>query len=505
MFNKQRLHKLTLVTQIYNILLRILSGSFFIIILIFFQDPDLKTMLIFLGIFIALSSILFVVEVIKYYRTHYWIEGNRLVLQTGLFVIKEKDIQISRIQSIDTSEDIVHRLLKVTKVTVNTPGQGLSLDALSVSQYKALSDYLNQLKTALNKKDVDSLPEDELSAENTEFTQTSQENIPEETGLFQLSIGEIVKMTILNGAIFRGFFIFLIGFNFITDLPLDDFFTEVESVFISASIIILFASILVGMILLYTIGIIASIIKNYGYKVTLTEEYLNIKKGLLETQSQTIPLKNIQTIEEKRNWIMNFFGYTIFSLGLTSDSSQKDNDNKTEVKEDGQVILFPIIKSKQLKPLVKQCFPDYVLAPVETVVPTRSIRRFIQFPVLFWLIVATAASMLLWTYAWIIGLFIIVFYGFFGYRSYKLTGYHLSDSEVSIQTPTLFALRKTYVPKNRILNLEVKQNPFLKKANLAKASFNTAHGMTSKTFKLRFIEEKDAFIIFEWFKNGGAD
>ncbi|SFK42708.1 putative membrane protein [Marinilactibacillus piezotolerans] len=506
MFNKQRLHKLTLVTQFYNILVRILSGSFFIIVLAFFQEPDLSNILIFLGIFLALSLLLFVVETVKYFRTYYWIEGNRLVLQTGLFIQKEKDIQISRIQSIDTSEDIVHRLLKVTKITVNTPGQGLILDALSVSQYKALSDYLNQLKISLNKRTEDEFPEDKLAVDdNSEVIRSEAEDAPAETTLLQLSVGEIVKMTILNGAIFRGFFIFLIGFNFLTDLPLDDLFTEVGSVFISASIIILLASIFIGMILIYTIGIIASIIKNYGYKVTLSGEHLNIKKGLLETQSQTVPLKNVQTLEEKQNWLMKFFGYTTFSLGLTSDSSQKNNENKTEIKEDGQVVLFPIVKSEKLNPLVKQCFPEFVLSPVENVVPVRSIRRFIQFPVLFWLIIAAAISIMFWVYAWIAGLILILFYGFYGYRSYKLTGYHLCENEITVQTPTLFALTKTYVPKNRILNLQVKQNLFLKRANLMKTNFSTAHGIASKEFKLKYIEEKDAFKIFEWFRNGGIN
>ena len=36
---------------------------------------------------------------------------------------KEKDVQISRIQSIDYSENLVHRIFNVTKLEIKTPGK----------------------------------------------------------------------------------------------------------------------------------------------------------------------------------------------------------------------------------------------------------------------------------------------------------------------------------------------------------------------------------------------
>lgn len=500
MFEKQKLHKATLLILSYNRFKAIILPIGFYAVITLFESYDMFSLLTMLAISIFIFLLTFLFALIKYKRTFYWIDGNRLVQQTGLFVRKEKDIQISRIQSIDTNEDIIHRLLKVTKITITTPGKGLVLDALSTTQYHELSDYLNQIKHSVNQESIIEREHDMSSLESNQDSTQELSGI-EDSIIFQLSISEIVKMTLFSSSFIRNFFIFIVGFNIFFDLPFDTLFNQVGSLISQASIIILAAIVILSMISIYILGIIFSIIQNYKYRVSLSNDQLIIKKGLLETKSQTVPLKNVQTLEEKQNWLMRLFGYTSFSLSLTSDSLEEDNQKDTEEKEDGVVLLFPIVKTDHLTDLVQQCFPDYTLSPVEKVVPVRSIRRFIQFPIAFWVITAALINFFFWDYAWIIGLLLCLLSSLHGYLSYKLAGYHLSENEITIQTATLFSLTKTYIPKYRILNLSMRQNPFLKRAQLAKIEIHTAHGMLSKESKLKFIEEKDALAIFEWFRN----
>lgn len=500
MFEKQKLHKATLLILSYNRFKTIILPIAFYAVISLFESYDTSSLLTMLAINIFIFLLIFLFALIKYKKTSFWIDGNRLVQQTGLFVRKEKDIQISRIQSIDTNEDVIHRLLKVTKVSITTPGKGLTLDALSTTQYHELSDYLNQLKHSFNQETTNEYQEDtSFSNLDQESTQLSSES--EEPMIFQLSISDIVKMTVFSSSFIRSFFIFIVGFNIIFDLPFDALFNQVGSLINQASIIILVAMIILSMICIYILGILFSIIQNYKYRVSLANNQLTIRKGLLETKSQTVPLKNVQTLEEKQNWLMHLFGYTSFSLSLTSDSLEEDDQKDTEEKEDGVVLLFPIVKTNHLTDLVQQCFPDYTLSPVETVVPVRSIRRFIQIPIAFWIIITLVINLFFWDYAWIIGLLLCLLSSLHGYLSYKLAGYHLSESEITIQIVTLFSLTKTYIPKYRILNLSMRQTPFLKRAQLAKVEIHTAHGMSSKESDLKFVEEKDALAVFEWFRN----
>lgn len=500
MSEKQKLHKATLLILSYNRFKAIILPIAFYAVIALFESYDTSSLLTIIAIIIFIFVITLLFALIKYKRTSFWIDGNRLVQQTGLFVRKEKDIQISRIQSIDTNEDIIHRLLKVTKVSITTPGKGLILDALSTTQYHELSDYLNQLKDSFNHASTNEYQED-MSFSNLDQESMHPSSEVEESMIFQLSISDIVKMTVFSSSFIRSFFIFIVGFNFIFDLPFDALFNQVDSVINNASLIILTVMVLIGVICVYILGILFSIIQNYKYRVSLANDQLTIRKGLLETKSQTVPLKNVQTLEEKQNWLMKLFGYTSFALSLTSDSLEEDNQKDSEEKEDGVVLLFPIVETERLTDLVQQCFPDYTLSPVEKVVPVRSIRRLIQFPIAFWVITAALINFFFWDYAWIIGLLLSLLSSLYGYFSYKLAGYHLSENEITIQTATLFSLTKTYIPRYRILNFSMRQNLFLKRAQLAKIEIHTAHGMLSKESKLKFIEEKDALAIFEWFKN----
>ena len=78
-------------------------------------------------IFGVLLIVFFVTGIIKWKRFVYWFEDDELRIEYGLFVKKKRYIPFDRIQSLDYTEGILHRPLKLVKVKVETAGNTASL------------------------------------------------------------------------------------------------------------------------------------------------------------------------------------------------------------------------------------------------------------------------------------------------------------------------------------------------------------------------------------------
>ncbi|WP_208560383.1 PH domain-containing protein [Marinilactibacillus kalidii] len=504
MSKKNRLHKGTLATKAFK---RLTNLAFPLLIYSFIGLSDgefLQTFLITLTIFILLMMIGFVFDLIKYIRTAYYIENNRFILKSGLIIRKEKDIQISRIQSIDTAESLAHRLLKLSKVTIQTPGKNILLDAISLKQLEEITQQLYDLNTAIevptNIDISDNVSEETLAKPDTSSTPSEGDL------LYQLSITDLIKLTLLNTSAIRSFIVFFFASSFVSNILIDFVFEQSDQILRVPILVLLFIALGI-FAMIYLFSAVITIIKQYHFRVFSTDTQLTIKRGLLETNSQTIVLDNVQSLEEKQNWLMKLCGFTFFSLSIATHEQEDEADSNKENDTNGKIVLFPLVKTDQLTSLIESCFPEYHLASAKLVTPKRSIRRFIQFQLLFFIVIATVISKFFWIYAWIPGIILILLTLLFGYLSYKLNGYALSENEVTFQVAKTFSIKRTYLLKERILTMKVNQHPLLKRAALAKVSCFSAQGQLSQENQLKFIDDKDAFELFNWFKpkNGGHD
>ncbi|MER2175320.1 MAG: PH domain-containing protein [Carnobacterium sp.] len=495
MYNEKKLHPLTLITEAYKRLI-----SFILPILFFaFTGPDMEGFGFILPLlFFTIFGLSYLVDVLRYIRTSFWIAGNRFVVKSGLFIQKEKDVQISRIQSIDYSENLIHRIFNVTKLEIKTPGKGITLDALSKEDALKLANQLHYLKETSFDTDSDSIEErEEKQIDRHSGFSLQEAGVTKE--LYSMSIVDILKMNFMGGTVFKGLIIMVGAINIFGEFIPDSIFNQAGTIFSQTAIAsFIFIGILL-FILLYVAATVLSIIKNFEYKVELTKNHVTIEKGLLEVKSQTIALANIQSVWEKQNWLQKLTGYTTFWVGITSDDEVDKKDSVSEITEEGKILLLPLVKKDQLAALRAEIIPQFNFQPAQTIIPIRSFRRFVQFPLLFWIIAAALVSYFLWPYAWTIGLMGSLLSLFYGYRSYKKTGYALSTEEVTFQLTTFLGTEIMYLRKDRILNLTVKQNPFLRRSRLGKVEVFSALGDTSQSKELSFIEEADCERLFDWF------
>lgn len=92
-----------------------------------------------LGAFGMISSI------ISFFKYYYHISEEELVIEKGIFKKVKLNLPFERIQSINFNQTVIHQLLKVTAVEIETAGSDkkeLKIDALDMETAEALRSYL---------------------------------------------------------------------------------------------------------------------------------------------------------------------------------------------------------------------------------------------------------------------------------------------------------------------------------------------------------------------------
>ena len=104
MYNPQRLHPISYVTGLIDVI----KQNFIVIILFLFNIRNFKFddfgSYIWPGVMTLIFLVSFIHNIIKVYNTRYWIENNHFILTTGVFNKERKELNISRIQSADTTQ-----------------------------------------------------------------------------------------------------------------------------------------------------------------------------------------------------------------------------------------------------------------------------------------------------------------------------------------------------------------------------------------------------------------
>lgn len=84
----------------------------------------------------------------KWYYTTYWVENNVLHVKKGLFVKKESYLNKERVQTINTSSNVLYQMLGLKKIQIETAGGGdeaeVSLAGITAEEAAELIALLNE-------------------------------------------------------------------------------------------------------------------------------------------------------------------------------------------------------------------------------------------------------------------------------------------------------------------------------------------------------------------------
>ncbi|HJW30432.1 MAG TPA: PH domain-containing protein, partial [Saprospiraceae bacterium] len=129
--------------------LRIIASTIWPILLVILINPATGKGLFVTVLVLGIAFLSLVYSLVAYSRFYYFIQDNAVCVRSGVFRRKVINIPFDRIQSVDFKSNLLHQLLHVVSVevdTAGTKGRELKLDAIDLAQAHALRDVVLAFK-----------------------------------------------------------------------------------------------------------------------------------------------------------------------------------------------------------------------------------------------------------------------------------------------------------------------------------------------------------------------
>ncbi len=439
----------------YN-LQKFLRNLWIPILYILFKKND-QTIEVLIGIFI-ISLIIAIYSYLDYWFFTFWIneETNEFILKKGIINKRHLVIPIDKIQNINLSQNFLHKIAKVYKISIESAGsssQEVAISALTLS-------LANELKLVLNQK----VKTNQLDIDQTEEPKERSFKISNQT-LLKIGLTSRYKESI---ALFL-FAIIYLGQQL--EELIDNEFLEKKQFeqaysFIDDTSFFIFL-IPVVFIILLLINVIRTFLKFYNYTFNFKDNVLYFKYGLIKTNELILKPYKIQKIVTSQNWFQKKLG--IFNVVI---HQLQDNEvNAEKIKEKLQIPGLTQQELNVFNQYVYQQKPEFD----SVLLPNR--KRFLVS--LFWFLLMPISIFILLKYLNVIeipsllGVFYALIVGLLIYVDFKNYKLFYQDNFIKKQSG-IWDISQEVIEIHKIQGIALDQYFWQKKSNIGSVSIFTS-------------------------------
>lgn len=424
-----------------------------------------------------------ITSIIAYFRYYYHISDTELIIRRGLFNRIKLNIPFERIQSINFKQNVLHQLLNVTELDIDTAGskeKELQIDALSISKAEQLRAILLQKKSKANPS---------LALEVDQAMES-----PEKEQILALSDRDLIKVGLSQNhfkpiGLLIGFIFSLYAYSYTIDVdPMEifEFIWKRGSALDFLELTILTLLIIPGLVLY---SIIRVYLNYYKLQFWRQESKFQVMQGLFTRQEFAAVDKKIQILSWSQNLLERAIGF--YNLHFRQASSGTQREEKTR-------FMIPGCDEKRIRFVMNAWIGEkkILLDHRHTV----SIHYFYHGAFYFSLFsaIGIAISLFLTQYfASVIILGMCAFLIYYRWVSYKKKIYVYSN-EVLYTGGGAFGFSHSIMPLSKVQNISITQNPYQWRRNLASLVVFTAGG----PLVIPYIDEQKAkdlldFLIYQ--------
>ncbi|WP_227995025.1 PH domain-containing protein [Oceanobacillus sp. CFH 90083] len=422
---------------------------------------------------------------LSWFRFTYQLEEDQLRIERGILIRKKRTLSKHRIQSIDLSQNVIHRIFGLTKVAIETAGNDSSTDA-------ALSAVIMQDGTMLHDelKYKKQLPEAEqleaAEAANTERDEPDEGSVPKRKITIQALL--ITGSTSASFGILIG--LFGVAFSQVETLIPDQFYDDATRWILSLGMQIIIALAIIVVLFLWLFSILYTVIRDWNFTITRYEKELFITRGLLEKKQTTIPLKRIQAVGIKESPVHQLFGFARPYVEIASG----ETNNSQEVN----TIIFPLLRKKEFTAFLGEFLPEYNYHTESLVHPPKK-----ALPYYLWrsmsipLLAVIAVGTFFLSYIWIPAI-IMLAAGIIGFTAFKSAGYIIDEQQIIVQA-RIFSKDTAIIQHRRVQALQQKQHPLHRKQSLATLDIAILNKGSGRHFVIKELRTMDSYYIADWY------
>ncbi|PRR82623.1 PH domain-containing protein [Clostridium vincentii] len=432
---------------------------------IMFFSKNLQSINVFQKLLIMLGIFLLIViyQVIKWYKNLYCIHDNVIMIKEGIIFIKRKEIPFNKIQTVDISQGIKHRIFGLAQVKVDTGNSSLKKEELSFLLKKIEAENLKENIFNTNNRNTQTLSSDEVKVENEESYKTDKHIVQAKE--FKVSTRELILSAITSNAVFTGVLFLASAFPFIDDYLKDfldntfskaSFFIEninFDEMSVGSIVLWIILILVICIVVSLIIAIITTIIKFHGFSVKRENDNLIINYGLLEKKNYIMPIKKISAIYLKQNIIKQMFKFRAIHIETVGYGNEKGESS----------ILYPLTIGSKYSELIQGLLPEYKFDEMMTKVPKRALGRFLSMKFIVTFIISIVLT-INFKYGYICFLS-VPFFTLLGYLQYKNSAIGKSSDLLCISNNS-FTKVTSIIPINKIQSIVTENNYFQKRKML---------------------------------------
>lgn len=425
-----------------------------------------------------LIAVIILFSVLSWFRYTYQLEEDQIRIEQGILIRKKRTISKHRIQSIDLSQNIIHRIFGLTKVQIETAGSDQEIDAalsaVTMADGKILHDQLKY------KKQVAELEE------NGEVTEEQTKDYPQK----KITIKALLAAGSTSGSFGIILGLFGLAFSELESFIPDRFYNQATEWLFSQAIQVLIIFAVIIFILLWLLGILQTLVQYWNFTITRYEKELFITRGLLEKKQSTIPLKRIQAVGIKETIIRQPLGLASVYVEIASGEVGQNQDMHT--------LIFPLMRKKHIKSFLRELLPEYRYQTDGMVkLPNKAIPYYIFRAAYIPLIATVIVAVEFVAFTWI-PLLIMLLSCLYGYFQYKTTGYIIQDQQLLVQSRAI-SKDTAIVPHKRLQSLQKKQHILHRKQRLATLDTAILNKFVGRHFIVRELRVEDVDQIADWY------
>lgn len=420
----------------------------------------------------------------KWYYTTYWVENNVLHVKQGLFVKKESYLNKERVQTINTSSNVLYQMLGLKKIQIETAGGG---DDAEVSLAGITAEEATELIAMLNE------PTPEVKVDETSEEVVEKEIVTEEK---QSTEYKLTWKEILLASVTSGQFGLLFSLIFFVYHQVDEYIPKwiengVKSYIMEHDIYGWIFMVAILIVLSWIISTIGYALKHGNFTVNRRNDEVRIAQGLLEKKELVLKLHRIQGITIKESMLRQPFGYCAVQVEVIQGKGLGDEKEK--------VTLHPIIRKDRVQQLLTHLQLPYELNTNIISLPKAALCRYLIDSFIFFAMLAiplTGISIyfekhfIMWA---LIPLAILIFT--LGYATFKTNGYSVNGEQITLVYRSV-GKYTGLVRRRHVQSMEKTQSYFQRRANLCTYKFSNA----SSNYKLEHTRVEDAERMQDWYK-----
>jgi putative membrane protein len=402
-----------------------------------------------------------------------------LVIREGLIFRNVRQIEYARIENIDTEHGVLHRLLDVAEVRVQTSTGGKPEASISVLDLEAVRQMRERVF-------ADTRP-------TADAAQPTEEPV-----LLHLPPMELVRYGLIDN---RGLILVAAGSGFLHEtgffrVDRDVVFRWFESSALDGlaglgtamQIVLALMAIISALLAVRVLSVALALVTLHDFTLTRHDGDLRVRHGLLTKVALTLRTRRIQAVHQSASPLHRLFGRVALNVDLAGDSgAEAQQRNPQRMKTRWVAPVCPTAAAPALIAAALPVFDPAATPDWQPLAPGARSRVFRRSLIISLLVVAIPG----WWYLHANAVFIVpvvIALAFMHAHLYvKNTRWALERDVLQFRSGW-FTRRLTIVPRGRVQSLNVVTSPFDRRRHMASLSVDTAGGSaTSAGVHIRYL------------------